>query len=116
MGLNSRGGLAAVTRVVRERINAAHMANGVTLLDPATTYIDVGVRIGADTTIGPGTTIEGDTTIGRNGRIGPSVQIRDATIGDGATIRFAVVEEARLATQRDGRSVRPDPPRHQARR
>ena len=97
MGLNSRGGLAAVTRVVRERINAAHMANGVTLLDPATTYIDVGVRIGADTTIGPGTTIEGDTTIGRNGRIGPSVQIRDATIGDGATIRFAVVEEARLA-------------------
>jgi bifunctional UDP-N-acetylglucosamine pyrophosphorylase/glucosamine-1-phosphate N-acetyltransferase len=82
---------------VRERINAAHMANGVTLLDPATTYIDVGVRIGADTTIGPGTTIEGDTTIGRNGRIGPSVQIRDATIGDGATIRFAVVEEARLA-------------------
>ncbi len=67
------------------------------MLDPATTYIDVDVRIGADTTIGPGTTIEGDTTIGRNGRIGPSVQIRDATIGDGATIRFAVVEEARLA-------------------
>ena len=43
MGLNSRGGLAAVERVVRERINAAHMANGVTLVDPATTYIDVDV-------------------------------------------------------------------------
>jgi bifunctional UDP-N-acetylglucosamine pyrophosphorylase/glucosamine-1-phosphate N-acetyltransferase len=54
MGLNSRGGLAAVTRVVRGRINAAHMANGVTLLDPETTYIDVGVTIGADTTISPG--------------------------------------------------------------
>ena len=97
MGLNSRGGLAAVTRVVRDRINAAHMANGVTLLDPDTTYIDVGVKIAPDTTIGPNTTIEGETRIGRDGRIGPSVQIRDAMIGDGATIRFAVVEEARLA-------------------
>jgi bifunctional UDP-N-acetylglucosamine pyrophosphorylase/glucosamine-1-phosphate N-acetyltransferase len=97
MGLNSRGGLAAVTRVVRDRINAAHMANGVTLLDPDTTYIDVGVKIASDTTIGPNSTIEGETRIGRDGRIGPSVQIRDAVIGAGATIRFAVVEEARLA-------------------
>jgi bifunctional UDP-N-acetylglucosamine pyrophosphorylase / glucosamine-1-phosphate N-acetyltransferase len=96
MGLNSRGGLAAVTRVVRERINAAHLVNGVTLLDPATAYIDIGVTIGADTTIGPNVTIEGDTTIGRDGRIGPNAQIRDATIGEGAMIRFAVVEEAQL--------------------
>ena len=59
MGLNSRNGLAAVTRVVRERINAMHMANGVTLLDPDTTYIDVGVTIGAETTILPNTTILG---------------------------------------------------------
>jgi bifunctional UDP-N-acetylglucosamine pyrophosphorylase/glucosamine-1-phosphate N-acetyltransferase len=97
MGLNSRGGLAAVTRVVRERINARHMANGVTLLDPATAYIDVTVKIGADTTIGPNTTIEGATTIGRDGRVGPNVLIRDARIGDSAIIRFAVIEEARLA-------------------
>ncbi len=97
MGLNSRGGLAAVTAVVRARINAAHMDNGVTLLDPATTYIDVGVQIAPDTTIGPNTTIEGETSIGRGSVIGPSVQIRDATIGPGAAIRFAVVEEARLA-------------------
>ena len=53
MGLNSRGGLAAVTRVVRERINDAHLANGVTLVDPDATYIDVGVRIGADTAVAP---------------------------------------------------------------
>jgi bifunctional UDP-N-acetylglucosamine pyrophosphorylase/glucosamine-1-phosphate N-acetyltransferase len=97
MGLNSRGGLAAVTRVVRARINAQHMAKGVTLLDPDTTYIDVDVTIGADTTIGPNTTIEGNTRIAKDCRIGPSVQIRDATIGVGATIRFAVVEEATLA-------------------
>jgi bifunctional UDP-N-acetylglucosamine pyrophosphorylase/glucosamine-1-phosphate N-acetyltransferase len=97
MGLNSRGGLAAVTRVVRERINAAHMANGVTLLDPATTYIDAGVTIAADTTIGSNTTLEGDTHIGKDCRIGPTVQIADSSIGPQATIRFAVVEGATLA-------------------
>jgi bifunctional UDP-N-acetylglucosamine pyrophosphorylase/glucosamine-1-phosphate N-acetyltransferase len=97
MGLNSRGGLAAVTRVVRRRINDAHMANGVTLLDPDTAYIDVGVSIGRDTTILPNTTIEGDTSIGRDGTIGPNVHIRDARIGDHAIVRFAVVEEATLA-------------------
>jgi bifunctional UDP-N-acetylglucosamine pyrophosphorylase/glucosamine-1-phosphate N-acetyltransferase len=97
MGLNSRGGLAAVTRVVRQRINARHMTNGVTLLDPDTTYIDVGVTIGAETTIGPNTTIEGESHIGKDCRIGPSVQIDDATIGPRATIRFAVVEGATLA-------------------
>jgi bifunctional UDP-N-acetylglucosamine pyrophosphorylase/glucosamine-1-phosphate N-acetyltransferase len=98
MGLNSRGGLAAVAKVVRDRVNAAHMANGVTLLDPDTTYIDVGVRIGADTVIGPNTTLEGRTVIGRGCRVGPSVQVRDARIGDRSTIRFAVIEEARLST------------------
>jgi bifunctional UDP-N-acetylglucosamine pyrophosphorylase / glucosamine-1-phosphate N-acetyltransferase len=97
MGLNSRGGLAAVTRVVRRRINASHMAKGVTLLDPDTTYIDVGVTIGPETTIGPNTTIEGDTHIGKDCRIGPSVQIADSMIGPRATIRFAVVEGATLA-------------------
>jgi bifunctional UDP-N-acetylglucosamine pyrophosphorylase/glucosamine-1-phosphate N-acetyltransferase len=96
MGLNSRNGLAAVTRVVRERINAMHMANGVTLLDPDTTYIDVGISIGAETTILPNTTIQGDTHIGKECRIGPNVQIVDAAIGNGAAIRFAVVEGATL--------------------
>ena len=96
MGLNSRNGLAAVTRVVRERINAMHMANGVTLLDPDTTYIDVGVTIGAETTILPNTTIQGATRIGKDCRIGPNVQIGDTTVGNGATIRFAVVEGATL--------------------
>ena len=96
MGLNSRNGLAAVTRVVRERINAMHMANGVTLLDPDTTYIDVGVTIGAETTIGPNTTIQGETKIGKDCTIGPNVQIGDTTVGNGGTIRFAVVEGATL--------------------
>ena len=63
-GVNSRGGLAAVERVVRDRINATHMDNGVTIVDPNATYIDVDVTIGRDTVIRPMTFLEGETRIG----------------------------------------------------
>ena len=71
-GVNSRGGLAAVERVVRDRINAAHMDNGVTIVDPDATYIDVDVRIGRDTVIRPMTFLEGETRIGA-GRVDRTV-------------------------------------------
>lgn len=96
MGLNSRGGLAAVERVVRDRINAAHMANGVTLIDPATTYIDHGVRIGRDSVIQPMTFLQGATKIGAGCVVGPSTRIADSTIGDASHVEFAVVHEARI--------------------
>ena len=80
LGLNSRGGLAAVTELVRNRINDAHMAGGVTLLDPSATYIDVGVTIGPDTVIQPNTFLQGDTTIGRGCQIGPSARIVDSSV------------------------------------
>ena len=63
MGINSRADLARTTRVLRERINARHLANGVTLEDPETTYIDVDVRIGRDTVIHPMTFLAGETRI-----------------------------------------------------
>jgi len=90
-GLNSRRGLADVVRVVRGRINERHMANGVTLTDPAATYIDVGVRIGSDTTIAPNVYLEGDTVVGRGCAIGPSVRVVDSSIGDRSSVQFAVV-------------------------
>jgi bifunctional UDP-N-acetylglucosamine pyrophosphorylase/glucosamine-1-phosphate N-acetyltransferase len=96
MGLNSRGGLAAVERVVRDRINAAHLANGVTLIDPNTIYIDVDVKIGADTVIRPNTFLEGATKIGAGCDIGPSSRVVDSTVGDGATVTFAVVLGSKL--------------------
>jgi bifunctional UDP-N-acetylglucosamine pyrophosphorylase/glucosamine-1-phosphate N-acetyltransferase len=99
MGLNSRGGLAAVERVVRDRINAAHLANGVTLIDPNTTYIDVDVKIGADTVIRPNTFLEGATKIGAGCDIGPSTRIADSTVGDGAMVTFAVVLGSKLGKQ-----------------
>ena len=97
MGLNSRAGLAAVERVVRDRINAAHMRNGVTIIDPATTYIDAGVRIGPGTVIRPLVFIEGDTKVGSGCAIGPSARVADTTIGDGSEVTFSVVLGSRLA-------------------
>jgi len=91
LGLNSRDGLADVTRVLRRRINATHMANGVTLVDPATTYIDVDVTIGRDSTIRPMTFLEGSTTVGEGCAIGPSARVVDSTVGDGSEVTFAVV-------------------------
>ena len=91
MGLNSRGGLAAVERVMRDRINSAHLDRGVTLIDPATTYIDVGVTIGRDTVIQPLTFLEGGTSVGRGCHIGPSTRIVDSTVGDGSEVTFSVV-------------------------
>jgi len=96
LGLNSRSGLAGVQRVMRLRINETHMANGVTLIDPDTTYIDAGVRIGRDSTIYPNTFLEGSTKIGKDCTIGPSVGIVDSIVGDGSVVFFAVVEDSKI--------------------
>jgi bifunctional UDP-N-acetylglucosamine pyrophosphorylase/glucosamine-1-phosphate N-acetyltransferase len=110
LGINSRSELAAVSRIVRERINAEHMAKGVTLLDPETTYIDVDVRVGRDTTIHPLTFLEGTTRIGAGCEIGPSTRIVDSRVDDGATVQFGVVRQARIgagATAGPFVSIRP---------
>jgi bifunctional UDP-N-acetylglucosamine pyrophosphorylase/glucosamine-1-phosphate N-acetyltransferase len=91
MGLNSRAGLAAVERVLRGRINASHMDRGVTLLDPAATYIDVEVRIGRDSVVYPNTYLRGATAIGKGCTIGPSTVIEDSTVGDRSEVWFSVV-------------------------
>jgi bifunctional UDP-N-acetylglucosamine pyrophosphorylase/glucosamine-1-phosphate N-acetyltransferase len=96
MGINSRADLARCVRILRDRINATHLANGVTLVDPETTYIDVDVRIGADTTILPNTHLEGATRIGAACEIGPSTRIVDSRVDDGASVTFAVVKGARI--------------------
>jgi bifunctional UDP-N-acetylglucosamine pyrophosphorylase/glucosamine-1-phosphate N-acetyltransferase len=72
------------------------MRSGVTIIDPATTWIDVDVRIGQDTQIGPGTQLEGTTSIGANVTIGPHTQLTDTTVGDGAEITHAVCVGAEI--------------------
>ena len=97
-GINSRAELADVGRIVRDKKNAELMAAGVTIEDPATSYIDPGVSIGPDTVVHPGVSIEGATTIGSGCEIHSGVRIVDSTIGDRVTVNnHCVITESSLA-------------------
>jgi bifunctional UDP-N-acetylglucosamine pyrophosphorylase/glucosamine-1-phosphate N-acetyltransferase len=72
------------------------MEAGVSLIDPASTYIEPGVKIGQDTVIQPNTYLEGKTVIGNNCLIGPGTRIVDSQVGNGCEIEFSVIEESRL--------------------
>ena len=80
-GINSRVELAAVSRIVRQTKNDALMAAGVTIEDPATTYVDPHVEIGADTVVHPGVSLEGHTTIGGGCEVHSGVRIVDSQPG-----------------------------------
>ena len=94
LGANSRVELADIAALMRRRINVRHMLEGVTIVDPATTFVDAGVTIGADTVLHPLTHLHGQTTIGKGCEIGPNVRLVDTQVGDGATIINAVAKEA----------------------
>jgi bifunctional UDP-N-acetylglucosamine pyrophosphorylase / glucosamine-1-phosphate N-acetyltransferase len=96
LGLNSKAGLAKVARIMRARIVDEHMRAGVTFVDPDTSYVDVGVRIGADTVIQPMTFLQGTTRIGKGASIGPGTRLVDTVVGDGADIAFSVVRQSRI--------------------
>jgi bifunctional UDP-N-acetylglucosamine pyrophosphorylase/glucosamine-1-phosphate N-acetyltransferase len=85
-GINSRLELAAVSRIVRQTKNDELMASGVTIEDPATTYIDPHVEIGPDTIVHPGVSLEGRTTIGRGCEVHSGVRIVDSRLGDRVVI------------------------------
>jgi bifunctional UDP-N-acetylglucosamine pyrophosphorylase / glucosamine-1-phosphate N-acetyltransferase len=86
LGVNTRVELAELNEKLRRKILRRHMLEGVTILDPATTYIDASVTIGQDTTLLPGVHLWGATIIGSDCRIGPSVVIEDSTVGDGSKV------------------------------
>ncbi len=96
-GINDRAQLAQADAVLRARILNELMRAGVAMIDPAATYVDAGVTVGQDTTLYPGTLLRGSTSIGAGCEIGPHTIISDATIGDGARVRYALVERARVA-------------------
>lgn len=87
MGINDRVQLAQAATILRQRINHGHMVDGVTLIDPATTYIDAQVTIGADTIIHPGVHLRGTTTLGNNCTIETGAVIDSCTIGDNSYIK-----------------------------
>jgi bifunctional UDP-N-acetylglucosamine pyrophosphorylase/glucosamine-1-phosphate N-acetyltransferase len=82
MGVKDRIRLAAATKIMQRRILERLMEDGVTIVDPDSTFIDAGVTIGQDTSIEPFSVIKGKTEIGSECRIGPHVHIQDARIGD----------------------------------
>jgi bifunctional UDP-N-acetylglucosamine pyrophosphorylase/glucosamine-1-phosphate N-acetyltransferase len=86
LGVNTRAELAAAAAVVRRRKCEALMAEGVTFVDPAHTYLDVDVRIGRDTLVEPGCVITGESEIGEDCHIKPHCTIEESRIGDGCTI------------------------------
>ena len=85
-GVNDRVQLADMGAELNRRIVEAHQRAGVTVVDPRSTWIDVEVQIGRDTTIAPGTQLLGTTRIGAQCRIGPDTTLADVEVGDGATV------------------------------
>lgn len=94
MGVNDRVALATANGVMRQRINEMHMRNGVTLIDPATTYIESDVVIGNDTTIEPNVFIKGSSVIGSDVVITAGSTIIDSTIEDNVTITASQIEDS----------------------
>ena len=85
-------------------MNRKHMENGVTIIDPANTYIDPGVKIGMDTVILPGCVLEGDTVIGEDCEVGPHTRLTDMKLGNGVKIQQTIALESEIG---DGAVVGP---------
>ena len=104
MGINDRAQLAQVREVAQRRILDEHGRAGVTFVNPQATTVDVGVAIGADTTVEPGCVLRGATSIGEDCRIGPNTTLLDARLGDGVTALYAYANDADVE---DGVSIGP---------
>ncbi len=98
-GINGRSELAEASRIVRQKKNEELMAAGVTIEDPATTYIDNDVIIGTDTVIHPGVHIEGKTQIGQACEIHAGVRIVNSVLDDRVTVQnHCVINGGKLGT------------------
>jgi bifunctional UDP-N-acetylglucosamine pyrophosphorylase/glucosamine-1-phosphate N-acetyltransferase len=104
LGINDRADLAAVRAIAQARIDARHLRAGVTIVDPASTTIDVTVTIGPDTVVEPFVSLTGATAVGRGCRIGAHSTLADSRAGDEVTVRQSCIEGADL---HDGATVGP---------
>ena len=99
LGVNDRVELALAAATLNERLCHAHMRNGVTIVDPATTYLEPGLTIGVDAIIAPNTAIGGRSTIGERARIGPNTRLMNAQIAADVAICESVVIDTSVAAQ-----------------
>jgi bifunctional UDP-N-acetylglucosamine pyrophosphorylase/glucosamine-1-phosphate N-acetyltransferase len=97
LGVNDRVELAAARAILNRRLCEEHMRAGVTIVDPATTYLDPSVVIAADAVIHPNTSLCGATRIGPDTQIGPNSRITDAVIGARCKIHDSVVAASEIA-------------------
>ena len=104
MGVNNRAELAAVEALARRRILDAHMLAGVTVVDPASTWIDAGVEIAADARIEPGTSLRGATEVGAGSVVGPLTTLTDTALGERVSVPHSFLVECEVL---DGCSVGP---------
>lgn len=104
MGVNNRVDLAAVEAEARRRLLERHMLDGVTIVDPGSTWIDVGVEIAADARIEPGTTLQGTSSIGTAAVVGPHTTLIDSSVGIESSVIQSYLVDCEV---RDGCSVGP---------
>lgn len=86
LGCNDRAELASLRALLRDRVNTALMRDGVTILDPATTWIDVTATVGRDAVIEPGVQLRGSTEIGQGATVGPEATLIDTVVGANAAV------------------------------
>lgn len=101
IGVNDRIELSRAEAALRARVLEDLMRSGVTVVDPATTYVDAGVRVGCDTVLEPCTVLRGETIVGEGCRIGPFTEIRDSVLGDGVTVEHSWLDGAELGAGSD---------------
>ncbi len=98
-GVNDRWQLALAERELRARTNRHWLLNGVTMLDPRQTFVDVTVRLGRDVTLYPGTILQGSTVIGNGCEVGPDTRLADCTVGDGARVEHTVGRDSAVGEE-----------------
>lgn len=99
MGINSRKQLAEAEAVMRGRILDKLMDAGVTIMDPASTFIEGSVKIGSDTIIYPYTWLEGSTEIGEDCQIGPNVRLTNVTVGNKSQLQFVYGHDCQVCDE-----------------
>jgi bifunctional UDP-N-acetylglucosamine pyrophosphorylase/glucosamine-1-phosphate N-acetyltransferase len=99
LGVDDRVKLAEAEALMRARILERHMVAGVTITDPATTYIHAAVRLARDVTILPGSHLQGATSVETDAVIGPASTLRNAVIGTATRVQSSVVEDSRIGAR-----------------
>ncbi|MFH9226679.1 bifunctional UDP-N-acetylglucosamine diphosphorylase/glucosamine-1-phosphate N-acetyltransferase GlmU [Streptomyces lydicus] len=96
LGINNRVQLAEARRLLNERLLERAMLAGVTVVDPASTFVDVSVTFEQDATVHPGTQLLGSTHVATGAEVGPQARLTDTSVAEGAVVSFTVAEGARI--------------------